>query len=563
MSSAVLSPARAGADRERLAAERFDVLVVGGGIVGAGAALDAATRGLSVAIVEAQDWAAGTSSRSSKLIHGGLRYLQMRDFALVREALRERAVLVRLAPHLVHPLPILFPLRDQRERAYVSAGVSLYDLLARADRAARASASSFPRHHQLGRRATQALAPGLSLEHLVGGIRFFDAQVDDARYALSVLRTAVAHGAVAVSRAAVTGLVAEEGRVVGASVRHLEDGTVTTARAGVVVGAAGVWSTRLAALAGADDVVALQPSKGVHLVVPRGALELDSALILPTDTSVLFVLPWGKAHWIVGTTDTPWSGTLARPAASATDVAYVLATLNKVLTRPLVPADVEAVYVGLRPLLATGAAATTRLSREHAVVRAAPGCVLVSGGKYTTYRVMAADVIDAALRELGGPSRPSVTAEVSLVGSGAGSRSPGGQLGLSVEEQVRLVGRYGDEAAAVAALAASDPALGAPIGGYLGAEFVYGVTHEGARHLDDVLERRTRLAIERPDRGAGVAGGVAALIAPHLGWGRAAVEREVAAYRSSVAASVLGTQRRDDAGAAAALATAKPLLPLP
>lgn len=563
MTSDVLSPARVAADRERLASEHFDVLVVGGGIVGAGAALDAATRGLSVAIVEAQDWAAGTSSRSSKLIHGGLRYLQMYDFALVREALRERALLVRIAPHLVHPLPILFPLRRQLERAYVSAGVSLYDLLARADRAARASASSFPRHRQLGRRATLALAPGLAPEHLVGGIRFFDAQVDDARYALSVLRTAVAHGAVALSRCAVTGLVSEGGRVVGASVRHVEDATVSTVRARVVVGAAGVWSTRLAALAGADDVVALQPSKGVHLVVPRAALALDSALILPTDKSVLFVLPWGGAHWIVGTTDTPWSGDLARPAASGADVAYVLATLNKVLATPLSAADVEAVYVGLRPLIATGAAATTKLSREHAVVRVAPGCVLVSGGKYTTYRVMAADVVDAALRELGEAPRPSVTAEVPLVGSGPASRRPGEHLGLSVEEHRRLIGRYGHNAAEVAALAATEPALGTSIGGYLGAEFVYAVTHEGARHLDDVLERRTRLAIETPDRGAAVAGNVAALIAPHLGWNKVAIDREVAAYCSSVAASVLGQQGPDDTAAAAAVTSVAPLLPLP
>ena len=564
MSTGVLAPGGAARARAQLASEAFDLLVVGGGITGVGTALDAVSRGLRVALVEAQDWGAGTSSRSSKLIHGGLRYLQMRDFGLVREALRERAVLVQIAPHLVHPLSLLFPLhRRMVERAYVGAGVTLYDLLARADATARSSAAAFPRHRQLGRRRALELAPALRGDGLVGAICFSDAQVDDARYVLSVLRSAVALGVTALSRSAVVGLRRADGRIAGATVRHLEDGGTTEVRARAVVATTGPWSPGFLSLAGVEGgSLAVRPSKGVHLVVPRDRIASASALILPTRTSVLFVLPWG-AHWLVGTTDTPWEHDLARPAATAADVGYLLDTLNAALAHPLGTADVESVYVGVRPLIAAAGTSTSRLSREHAVVRPVPGLVIVSGGKYTTYRVMAAEAVDAALRELGQPPVPSPTATLPIHGAGPLPLRLGSGLGLSLSSARRLYERYGTAAVEVVALAERDPALATPLHGYLAAEFVYGVTHEDARHLDDLLERRTRASLESPDRAVGIAEQVAQLVGPLLGWDAAAARREVAAYRQDVVARRRAEQCPDDASAAAVLAGVPGLLPLP
>ena len=562
MSEGALSPARTEADLDRLGRERFDVLIVGGGIVGAGAALDAASRGLSVALIEAQDFAAGTSSRSSKLIHGGLRYLQMFDFALVREALRERSVLLEVAPHLVHPVRLVFPLRRRvLERAYVGAGVTLYDALARASERGRRTARAFPLHDQLSKSETLARVPALSDEHLVGAIEFSDAQVDDARYVLAVVRTAVAHGAVALSRTEAVGLLREGERVVGVRARQVESETELEVRARAVVFATGVWSAASAQLLGSSPPLALRPSKGVHLVVPRERIASSRALILPTDKSVLFVLPWGE-HWIVGTTDTPWRHQLARPAASAGDIRYLLATLNRVLRAPVGRADVESVYVGLRPLIAAGAQETTKLSREHAVTRLAPGLVAISGGKYTTYRVMAKDVIDAAHAELGGAVPPSRTETVSILG--AGPRPPANDWGpIQPAERDRLSHRYGTLASEVVAATKTDLAARERIGGYLAAELAYAVTHEGARHLDDVLVRRTHVAMESPDRGHEAASAAARVIAPLLGWSEGTVEREVAAYRAAVGAELQAEQRASDDEAAAALAAAPTLLARP
>lgn len=559
-----LGPRHLDADLARAGSETFDVVVVGGGIVGAGVALDAASRGLSVAVVEAQDWAAGTSSRSSKLIHGGLRYLQRYDLALVREALRERAVLCGVAPHLVRPLPILYPLqRPVLERAYVGAGVALYDVLARTSRRGREGAQRFPAHRHLTRAATLAHAPALDPDRVVGAIRFHDAQVDDARYALTVLRTAVAHGAVALSRTHVTGLLQAGGRVAGVRVRQVERGETLEIRARCVVGATGVWADRFTRLLGGEAGVPLRPSKGVHLVVPRDRLSSDSALILPTARSVLFVLPWG-AHWIIGTTDTPWSHDLARPAATAADVEYLLANLNGVLHDEVRREDVEAVYVGLRPLIAASDAETTALSREHAVARLAPGLVVVSGGKYTTYRVMAEDAVDAAVEQAGLAPAPSRTAEVPLLGAGTAPGASDPRLAnLAPAERERLLGRYGTLLPEVLAPLEADRSLAGAIDGYLGAEFRYAVTHEDARHLDDVLVRRTRLAMETADRGHGAAEAVACLVAPLLGWDAATTDAEVRAYRARIVAERDAEVQEDDAGAAAALVAAEPLLPVP
>ena len=344
-----LSPARRRHDIARIGAGQLDVLVVGGGINGAGTALDAVTRGLSVGLVEAQDWASGTSSRSSKLIHGGLRYLEMLDFRLVQEGLRERALLLqRLAPHLVHPVPILWPLhRPVVERAYVGAGIALYDLLGLSTGTGR----GLPLHRHLSKRATLALAPGLRPDGLRGAILYYDAQVDDARYVVDVVRTAAASGAAVANRMAAVGFLREGDRVVGAVLRDEESGAEFEARARSTVIATGAWTEETESLAGRQRAVEVRPSKGVHMVVRREKLALSTGLITRTAQSVLFVLPWGE-HWLVGTTDTDWEYSKSRPLATVEDVDYLLAQVNTVAAKPLGRADVEAVFAGLRPLVA-------------------------------------------------------------------------------------------------------------------------------------------------------------------------------------------------------------------
>jgi glycerol-3-phosphate dehydrogenase len=566
MSRTLLSPERRVTDRARLTGEVVDVLVIGGGVTGAGAALDAASRGLSVALLEARDWAAGTSSRSSKLIHGGLRYLEQFAFPLVHEALQERARLVQtIAPHLVTPLPFLLPLTAPVwQRAYYGAGVALYDALG----AALAADRGIPAHRHLSRRATLEAFPGLRPDVVRGAIRYWDAQVDDARHTLAVVRTAAGYGARVLSGARVTGLLRDgtgaQAPVVGVRVADLTDGSSFQVRARSVVAATGVWSDDVGAMLG-DSAPSLRvrASKGVHLVVPRAAIAggdvSPTGLILRTPTSVLFVIPWG-AHWIVGTTDTPWRLDRAHPAASSADIAYLLDQVNRVLTRPLSAEDVVGVYAGLRPLLAGEADQTSRLSREHAVVTPVPGLVLVAGGKYTTYRVMAADAVDAAVAGL--PGVPgSRTAHLPLVGARRWDAVRGtaaelaGRTGLAEDAVDRLLHRHGDRIGEVLDLVAGDPALGRPLDGapgYLAAEVVQAVTAEGALHLDDVLTRRTRVSIETAHRGVDSAAQVAALMAGALGWDDERRAREVEHYRARVAAERESQRMPDDRTADAA-----------
>jgi len=504
-----------------LGSEQFDVLVVGGGITGSGVALDAATRGLRVALVERDDFASGTSSRSTKLIHGGLRYLEQRDFRLVREALRERRLLLTtLAPHLVQPVPFLLPLRDAAQRAYFGAGVALYDLLGGSQRAV-------PRHRHLGRRAARAAAPALRDDAASGAIRYFDAQMDDARYAITVLRTAVAHGCVAVSRVEVKGFTGD-GRVEGVRLRDGLTGSELEARARVTVLAAGVWSRELEAQAGVPDPISIRASKGVHVLVPRELIELEDALILRTERSVLLVVPW-NGHWLIGTTDTPVAAPTARPTATREDIEYLLAHVNTVLRRPLAYRDVTGVFAGLRPLVAGGISETTRISREHVVRRALPGLVTVAGGKYTTYRVMASDAVDVAAAEIGGSVAPSRTTTTPLVGSVGVADARRALAGVPAGVRDHLVQRYGSLATEVVG---SGPPDAVPIGcGYLGAEAAYAATHEGALSVEDVLARRTRIALEADDGGAAAAPHVAAIVGAALGWSAERESSEVSAYR--------------------------------
>src|SRR3954449_2842524 len=404
-----LGPAQRRAALTRLGEEVFDVVVIGGGATGAGCALDAATRGLSVALVEKRDFAAGTSSRSSKLVHGGLRYLEQGHLGLVREALRERGLLLNLlAPHLVRPVAFLYPLTQHWERAYIGAGMALYDTLG--------GHEGLPRHRHLTRRGALRLAPALRREALVGAIQYHAAQVDDARHTLTVARTAARYGAALASNATVIGFLREGERVTGVRVRDEQSGDELEVRAREVVNATGVWTDDVQSLAGERGKFKVRASKGIHLVVPRDRMQLDTGLILRTERSVLFVIPWGR-HWIIGTTDTDWELDKAHPAASRSDIDYLLERVNRVLAQPLGHEDVEGVYAGLRPLLTGESEGTSSLSREHTVAVPVPGLVAVAGGKYTTYRVMAKDAIDAVARGLDRSVPPSATHVTELVGA--------------------------------------------------------------------------------------------------------------------------------------------------
>lgn len=599
--ASTLSPERRQADRLSLANRRLDLLVVGGGVTGAGTALDAATRGLSVGLIEAQDWGAGTSSKSSKLVHGGLRYLQMLDFHLVREALKERALLLGpLAPHLVRPVPIMYPLRRGLvDRAYVGAGVGLYDLMGYTTRADR----GIPWHRHLSATSARRAAPSLRPDTLSGAIVYHDAQVDDARFVVELVRTACAYGAVAMNRAQAIEFLKEGAAVRGALVKDTETGEQFAVRARVTVIATGAWTEDTEALAGHDRALKVRPSKGVHLVVPRDRLQLGTGLIMPTERSVLFVLPWDD-YWLVGTTDTDWAFTKSSPLATAADVAYLLGELNSVLTSPLGGADVVSVFAGLRPLVAgqgvvrgpgeggyggnplsnwlkarrkPHAAASTKVSREHTVASPSPGLVVVSGGKYTTYRVMARDVVDMALSDRAlhadvHPS-PSVTDRVPLLGAqdfGAlwESRAElGARYGLSDERIGRLLQRYGSQAVQVLDLAARSPGLAGALEGaehHIGAEVVWAVSHEGARHLDDVMARRTRLAISSARAGLGAAPAVSRLMAPLLGWDDEQARAELAAYKRQVDLLYqAATEAVDDEEASRWAGKLTPLLPVP
>jgi glycerol-3-phosphate dehydrogenase len=537
-----LSPAGRTAALEQMQEDELDVLVVGGGITGVGTALDAVTRGLSVGLLEQRDFASGTSSRSSKLIHGGLRYLEMLDFGLVREALQERGLLLtRLAPHLVKPVRFLYPLTHRGwERPYIGAGLALYDAMAMAGK----YDMGVPRHRHLLRRQVRRIAPDFRADAFAGAIEYHDAQVDDARLVVTVARTAVSHGALCANRTKVVGFLREGERVTGVRAVDLETGRGLEVRARVVVNAAGVWTDEIQAMVGGRGALHVQASKGIHLVVPRDRIRSDAGIILRTAVSVLFVIPWGR-HWIIGTTDTPWELDKAHPAASRRDIDYLLDQVNQVLREPLGVEDVEGVYAGLRPLLSGESEPTSRISREHTVVTPVPGLVIVAGGKLTTYRVMGKDAVDAAAHSLGGGVPESITDRVLLAGA-AGYETRSNQRGtLSNRSGLHraridhLLNRYGGLVDELLELVAVRPALGLPLEGaedYLAAEVVYAVTHEGARHLDDVLTRRTRISIETFDRGIQAAGPAADLMAGELGWRQDRRDDEVDHYLRRVEA---------------------------
>ncbi|WP_254126605.1 glycerol-3-phosphate dehydrogenase/oxidase [Amycolatopsis sp. CA-230715] len=522
----------------RLGEESFDLVVIGGGVVGAGTALDAATRGLRVALVEARDLASGTSSRSSKLFHGGLRYLEQLEFGLVREALRERELMLTLiAPHLVKPVSFLYPLTHRVwERPYTAAGLLMYDTMG--------GARSVPGQKHLTRAGALRMVPALKRDALIGGIRYYDAQSDDARHTMTVARTAAHYGAVVRNSTKVIGFLREADRISGVRIADVEDGRETEVRANAVINCTGVWTDELQGLSGSRGRFRVRASKGVHIVVPRDRIVSESGMILRTEKSVLFVIPW-RNHWIVGTTDTDWNLDLAHPAATKHDIDYLLEHVNTVLATPLTHDDIEGVYAGLRPLLAGESEETSKLSREHAVARVAPGLVAIAGGKYTTYRVMAADAVDAAAPDLPGRTQPSITDKVPLIGADGyhalvnQADHLAGQHGLHPYRVRHLLDRYGSLVHEVLALADGKPELLKPLESapdYLAVEVVYAASHEGALHLEDVLARRTRISIEYPHRGVDCADQVAGLVGEVLGWSAETAAREVEVYNARVKA---------------------------
>lgn len=553
--SSKLGPEERAAAIEALKNKELDILVIGGGIVGTGSAMDAVTRGLRVGLVEARDFASGTSSRSSKLVHGGIRYLEQLNFRLVREALIERGLLLqRIAPHLVKPVRFLYPLKKPVfERLYIGAGMLLYDLFSYTG----GRPPGVPHHRHLSKRQVHRLMPSLRQDALVGGITYYDAQVDDARYVASLARTASFYGAHVASRVRVEGFLKVGERVVGVRAHDLLTGEIFEIKARQVVNATGVWTDDTQAMVGERGQFKVRASKGIHLVVPRDRFQSKVGLLLRTEKSVLFVIPWGR-HWLIGTTDTDWNLDKAHPAATAADIDYLLEHVNKVINLPLTREDVEGVYAGLRPLLAGESDQTSKLSREHIVAHSVPGLVVIAGGKWTTYRVMAKDAIDEAVAALDGAAPESITEDIALLGAEGyqaawNKRSKIARaFGVHKVRIEHLLNRYGTLTDELLDLMRDRPELNNPLPGaddYLEAEVVYACTHEGALHLDDVLARRTRISIEAWDRGVSAAPVAARLMGAELGWDKARVEQEIQFYLKRVTAERTSQEQPDDASA--------------
>ncbi|CAN5590391.1 glycerol-3-phosphate dehydrogenase [soil metagenome] len=524
-------------DVARLGSESWDLVIVGGGIVGAGALLDAASRGLRVALVEQEDVAAGTSSRSSRLIHGGLRYLEQLHIPLVREALAERRRLLRLAPHLVSLEPLLFPIYGipYLSKAFYDAGLTLYDILgARHDGGW---------HRRLNARDALAIAPSLRREGLRGALLYHDGMEDDARFTLSVLRTALASDAapIAVTRVRATGLQTDPGSGVlfGLQARDELTGTDLEIRTRAVVDATGVWAAD-ADHPFASPAMRILPSRGAHLVVPRSRIPSTAGITIRVPGKIVFLVPWPD-HWLIGTTDAPFDGPPSRPAAAGWEVDRLLATVNATMDVGLTRDDVVGTFAGLRPLIAPSGGSTVKASREHRVTTEANGVVRIGGGKYTTYRVMARDVIDAALGPAEAGRRPSATADWRLIG--AAERPALDRLTTELatvpalaaahpDAAARLVARHGTQAPAVVALGGELDLLRPLVPGrpFLEAEVAWGVRHELALSVDDVLSRRLRLSPELRDRGAAIAPRVAEIMAGDIGWGETRRALEADAY---------------------------------
>jgi glycerol-3-phosphate dehydrogenase len=507
--SSALGPAGREAAIRAISSEVLDLLVVGAGATGTGTALDAASRGLRVGLIEKGDIASGTSSKSSQLVHGGLRYLQQGNVALVRESLRERKLLLStLAPHLVRPLPFILPLTHRVwERMYVGAGLLAYDVIG--------GAGALPRHRHLSKRSAMARFPDLRPDALVGALQYYDAQMDDARLAVAIARTAAREGALVAPYTSLVGRLTDESQDVHrVVVRDELSGEEYVVSAHAVALCVGVWAPEVSSVfTETDNAVGIIRSKGVHLRLPRSAIDGDVALIVPTGKSVLFVLP-SPTHWLVGTTDTEWSGDPDAVEPNQEDVEYLLGLLNRVVRRPVTVDDVTYAFAGLRPLVRDQSVGgdTAKVTREHRIVRVAPGVLAIVGGKWTTYRVMARDVVDTVLAEAGLPERPCRTQSIPLIGSA------------------------GEVEAGIEALAVQDPRLAEPLAdapGFRRADVAYACLSEGACLLPDVIDRRLRLGLRLDAVPETTVRDVAEVMGEVLGWDASRVDREIADYSAS------------------------------
>lgn len=550
---ATLNPTTREATLARLESSTYDVLVIGGGVTGAGTALDAATRGLSTALVEMRDWASGTSSRSGKMIHGGLRYLEQLNFGLVREALRERGlILQKLSPHLAKPLQFIYPFKHKYwERPYNGAGLILYDTMG--------GAGAVPRHRHITLGTIAKLAPDINTTKIAGGATFYDVQMDDSRHTAELVRTAAAEGADVASALKVIGLLKEGPRVVGATVKDLETGRTFDIKARHVVNATGVWTDELQDMAGGHPSFEVTASKGIHIMVPHDRIKSSLSMFIRAEDSVLFVRTWGR-YWLIGTTDTKWTESLDHPTATASDIEYLLRNLNSFLKSNLTVDDIDGVFAGLRPLVGGRPGATSKLSREHAIETVVPGFTTIAGGKYTTYRVMAKDVVDTIAPDLQRQVPKSHTEDIPTIGARDYEQAErrlaeiAPSLGMTSEQAAHLSGRYGALVDQLIEMVKERPELARPLEGadeYLGVEIVYAAKYEGALHLDDALTRRTHIASETPDRGLTAAPVAARLMGSALGWDDARIGREIAHYEARVAAELEAQRVPDDARAMA------------
>jgi len=542
-----LNPTQRARDLADAASSSADLLVIGAGVTGAGAALDAASRGLSVVLVEAGDLAIGTSSRSGKTFHGGLRYLEQLNFKLVAHAIAERDLMLKtVCPHMAWPEAFVFPLTSRWQRPYVGAGITLYDLFG-------LPGGAVPLQKHFSRAGLKAHIPSIDDQVAVGGIRYYDALMDDARHTLAVVRTAARLGAKVISGAPVVDFVKDapgtDGDTAGAAVSGVviqdrDTGQRHSLRARAVINAGGIWADELQQLAGANTF-RVQPAKGVHLLLPAEAIQSDSGILARATDSVIIARRW-YGYWLVGTTDTPWDQAKGRPVPERADIDYLLDNLNRYLSRKVRPDQVLGAFAGLRPLLkpVDGADVTSALSRDHAVLPGPKGLTTIVGGKYTTYRRMAEDAVNAAIAPLG-LTTPSRTATLALVGAERWAQTKGRADEIALRHRLSadtvkwLLVRHGDRIDEVLALAGGDASLARPIDGaprYLKAELLYAVRAEGARSLADVMVRRTHLSIELPDGGLALAPQVAALIAPELGWDAARCADELRRYRELIAA---------------------------
>ena len=556
----VLTPEQRAASLKAMQETTYDVLVIGGGVTGAGIALDAASRGLSTAVIEAQDWASGTSSRSSRLVHGGLRYLYNLDFKLVAEALKERGrLLTTIAPHLVEAQPFLWPLKTPViERSYSAVGVGMYDALAVIGAGGH---KTVPIQKHLSKKGAMRRFPEVKPSALRGAIEFYDARVDDARLVITLIRTAVTYRAQAASRVRMVEILKDEnGRATGVKAEDLESGEKLTINAKRIINATGIWTEETQDMAGGTGGLKVLASKGIHIVIPRERLKATTGMFLRTEKSVLFIIPW-QHYWVIGTTDTAWHEQLRHPVPTAKDVDYVLEHANEVLDKPLTRDDIIGTYAGLRPLLqpkVLDESKSTKVSREHTVTEVIPGMVAIAGGKLTTYRVMAEDAVDFALGKELAAKKPSITDHLPLMGASGldamrnqASRI-GATYGFDADRMQHLFSRYGSEVADILTAIDSDPSLGTPLQAapqFLRAEVHRACAVEGALHLEDIFVARVRLNSEARDRGGAAVDEVAEVAAAVLGWDEERVAGEKANYRARIAAELAAEEQDTDSAA--------------